>query len=188
MYPVTRGLLGRFALAACAASLMAACAASDVTGPATANAPSFSGGSGGGGGGGGGTSTATTCSNIRKFDPKPGYYPGSKVWGAIWITVDFRSCDGSAITAVLKGTRLGQPGPDAAFLPGANTTGFFLGSPDGIAYSLTSGATIDWEPIELEQQFQVELEIHNSAGSVIETASAIVTTPAPILSTSTTTP
>ncbi len=186
MNSAIRGLLGRFALVACAASLMSACAAQDATGPVTGSAPLLSGGSGGGGGGAGGGST--TCSNIRKFDVKPGYYPGSKVWGAVWITVDFRSCDGSAISAVLKGTRLGDPGPDAAFLPGPNTTGFSLGSPDGITYSLTAGATIDWEPIELEQEFQVELEIHNSSGDVIETTSTIVTTPAPVLSTSTTTP
>ncbi|HXI20911.1 MAG TPA: hypothetical protein VNH46_07500, partial [Gemmatimonadales bacterium] len=129
---------------------------------------------------GGGT---TSCSNIQTFSIVPGYYPGSKTWGAVWMSVGVRPCDPAAtLKAVVHATQISPMGPDTVY----QTQGFPFQRDDAWSFDASgSGAsyTIDFEPVELESEFQVELDVYDLAGTLVESRSTTVTTPAPKIST-----
>lgn len=169
----------RFAIMALAlASVVTAC--SETSNPTSTSGlrPAFSGGTGGGGGGTGGGGTVA-CSNIKSFKAVPGYYPGSKTWGAIWQSVTIAPCDsGATVRGLLSATQTSAAGPYRSLL-GPSYVGpvalveFYASGKSG------SGVTWDWEPVELASQYNIKLDVFDMNGVLLESKTLSVSTPTP---------
>jgi|SRR5947209_6078858 len=115
--------------------------------------------SGGGGGGGGGTTAPAAC--ISSFSNSTGYY---SVWAAIWTSwsVSTSSCPGAT-------------GWQMTYLN--NNTG----TVDFVRSGLLSGATggtVDEDWAAFSTPYTVTLQVTDSAGNVMASTSALVTTKA----------
>src|SRR5947209_5628947 len=155
--------LKRGAVALCAVAALAFAPA------ALASGGLDSGGSGGGGGGGGTATTTTTtttssssCAKISAFSNSTGYY---SIWAAIWTSYGISS------------TCSGQVNWQMTYLNG--NTGAVDFSRSGYFYGSGTSATVDEDWAAFSTPYTVTLTVTDSAGNVLATQSAVVTTKSP---------
>jgi hypothetical protein len=128
----------------------------------------------GGGGTGGGGTTPAACSYIRTLDPKPGYYPGNKAWGAIWTTVSIQNCVADIQVYGILSAHL--TGETVGYSPRWNVGTTALGTGKTV-----SPGTIDLEPVLTGSSFDVTLDVFNlMSGALVETRTMTVVTPVAI--------
>lgn len=122
-----------------------------------------SGGSGGGGGGsgGGGSTTPTTGPAFTAFKVTAGYRPGGGNIGAVWTALSVNSVANSS------GCRI--------HLTITDETGTVIWN--SFYYALDQ--TIDDDNVALNSVYLVEADLIDSNGNVVESRSAVATSPKP---------
>jgi hypothetical protein len=156
------------------ASVLSAC--SDISAPnrgLTTGPASFSGtnsggvnsgggsggGSGSGGGGGGTTLSSGTCATITSFSNSTGYY---SIWAAIWTSFSYTNSCGYAVTMRMS------------YLNGNTGVVDFA-----VSSSTMLNGTIDEDWAAFSTPYTVTMTLTDSAGNLLDSRSALVTTKVP---------
>jgi hypothetical protein len=162
-------------LAGTVGAFLSACDSATLLSPPTtasfAKTGTAAGSPGGGGGGGTATTPPAACSFIRTFDPKPGFYPGNKLWGALWVSLSLQNCGPNIRVYAL----LSAVVHNNAFPWGVGMKLGYTPLGDGQVFN---PATIDIEPVSVSTAYDVKVEVHDAAtDAIVETRILTVTTP-----------
>lgn len=126
--------------------------------------------------------TPAPCTYVQSLNPKPGYFPRTRLMAAIWTTVSFKNCGASfPVRAVLGGHRTGYVEADP--WTGENS---FNALPRWDVWTSLPGdnrvystPTIDQEPVDVASSYDIWVKVYNAlTGEVIESRTVTVLTPA----------